>query len=207
MTTAPAKRSNTGILMLTGSRWASGTTAIVALTVGAVLTVAQSRDEVFVVGPYGGTSIVTFLWFIGGMCFAYATCAGAWQLTQASRPGVRSLVRVAAALVSAVLLLGVVLYGWLSSLGGSERYIDVGTAHGRTITVAEYTSLGGTTLNLGERTGWHFRPGVGVSAWANADQPPPGPPRFSGGRYGIHTDGNEVRVSYGGSRPLQITLR
>jgi len=184
------------------------TTALLLLTMSAIalLALANSDQRVLVVGSHGPTSLRKLAYFVGASCFTAAACGWAWHFPKASSPALATVARAAAVLLSVVLLLGCVGYAWLTAIGGTTRYINVGSTHGQTITVAEYSSLGGTTLELGTRDGWYFTPSSQPSAWANSNQVPPGPPPSQKDTYKLHTSGHQVSVSYKGEHPLRMTL-
>ncbi|WP_146242496.1 MULTISPECIES: hypothetical protein [unclassified Curtobacterium] len=192
--------------MSTASRWTAVVVAAVALVVGVVLVHAGGDGAQLVVAGRGPGTITQACWLVGALAAAYAAVTWAWHLTRSGRSAGRTVARAAAALLSVGLLgcaLGSVV---LSSLGGSVRYVDVGSASGHTVTVAEYRSLGGRQLQLGFRDGWSFRPAAGARAWANSNQVETGPSSTDEDVFRLHVDGSRVLVDHGGDQPLEARL-
>lgn len=186
-------------------RWAALVVAVVALVGGAALGQSDGADAQLVIAGRGAETIRAACWLVGALCAACAACTWAWHLTRAARRAGRTPVRAAAVLLSVGFVACALGYVALSSLGGSVRYVDVGSASGRTVTIADYRSLGGRQLQLGFRDGWSFRAATGERAWANSNQVRTDPASI-GGVFHLHVDGSRVVVEYGGDRPLEAPL-
>jgi hypothetical protein len=186
-------------------RWAALVVAVVALVGGAVLVQSDGADAQLVIAGRGAETIRAACWLVGALCAACAACTWAWHLTRA-RPAGRTAARAAAVLLSVGLVACALGSVALSSLGGSVRYVDIGSASGHTVTVAEYRSLGGRQLQLGFRDGWSFRAATGERAWANSNQVRPDPSSTGDDVFRLHVDGSRVVVDHGGDRPLEAPL-
>jgi hypothetical protein len=188
------------------TRWAAVVVAVVLLGTGVVLLRSGGDGAQLVVAGRGAGTIARACWLIGTLCAAYAACSWAWHRTRtAGLPG-RTAGRAAAVLLSAGLVacaLGTVA---LASLGGTVRYVDVGSASGHTVTVAEYRSLGGRQLQLGLRDGWSFRPASGARASANSNQVRPEPSPTGDDGFRLRVVGSRVLIDHGGRLPLEARL-
>lgn len=190
----------------TVARWAAVLLSLVLLGTGAVLVRSGGDGAQLVIAGLGARTIAKACWLSGALCAAWGACNSAWHLTRAAQSAIRTAIRVAAVLLSAGLVVCALGYIALSSLGGSVRYVDVGSASGRTVTVAEYRSLGGRQLQLGFRDGWSFRAASGERASANSNQVATNPSSPGPDAFHLRIVGGRVLVDYGGDLPLEARL-
>jgi hypothetical protein len=171
-----------------------------------ILPHITSSEHVLVIGRYGPSSLMKVTQVVAGTCGTVAACGWAWRIPHRTHPLIRTGTRTLAVVSSLTILIWLAAYAWLTAIGGSARYVDVGTLNGHTITVAEYSSLGGTNLQLGERDGWYFTPNHQPEASANSNHVPGGPPPSQRNTYKLHVDNNRVTVDYDGPHPLTATF-
>lgn len=203
MTSEHTHRPSTGRTVSTVTRWVAVVVAVALLGAGIAVSRSSGHGAELVIAGRGATTIAGGCWLGGALCAGYATCTWAWHLTRSARSAGRTAARAAAVLLSVGLIVYALGFVALSSLGGSVRYIDVGSVSGRTVTVAEYRSLGGRQLQLGFRDGWSFRAASGDRASANSNQVESGPTSGGGDPLRLRTIGSRVLVYYGGARPLE----
>lgn len=206
MTPDRAPQATTGRTVFSVTRWAAIVVAVVLLGTGTALVQSSGDGAQLVIAGRGVGAITRACWLFGALCAAYASCTWAWHLTRAARSAGRAAARAAAVLLSVGLVVCALSTVALSSLGGSVRYVDVGSASGRTVTVAEYRSLGGRQLQLGFRNGWSFRAASGERASANSNQVKANPSSTGDDVFRLRIVGGRALVDYGGDLPLEARL-
>lgn len=186
--------------------WAATGLLLLSIAASVLLSLADSRDHALVLGPYGASSLMTVALCLMVACSVVAACGWAWEIPPSAGPILRNGARTVAVVLSLTVLFGLFVFVFLASIGGSTRYVDVGSTNGHTITVAEYSSLGGTSLQLGERSGWYFTPSDQLDAWATGNQVPDGPPPSQRASYEFRVQHGQVVVDFGGPGSLSLTM-